>query len=287
MQVNDIEAKRAALTQKLNNKIKKLQRLLTNIESDKDRFLNILKKEMEAELLKANLHRAKKGMAEIEVKNFFVPENQTVLISLEKEKTPLENLNAKFEIIKKARRGLLKIEPRLRQIEAQLSNAKGELDLAKEAIFEELSALETHVFPKLKHKDEKKNKTRMPFKKFLSFDETVILVGRSAKDSDTMLRLYANGNDWWFHVDGMKGAHVIAKCKVLSEDVLKASAMLAAWNSNAKKDSKAIIKYTQVKFLKKAKKLKPGQVLVSKEKNITISIDNNYLNLLLKRRLDL
>jgi len=72
--------------------------------------------------------------------------------------------------------------------------------------------------------------TRLPYRKFISQSGAPILVGRSARDNDTLTLRVARGNDLWLHARGMQGAHVVVPGPGESPDprTLGDAALLAA-----------------------------------------------------------
>ena len=74
---------------------------------------------------------------------------------------------------------------------------------------------------------------------------------------------FASGNDWWFHVKGIPGSHVIVKTggKELSDRGFEQAAALAAWFSSAPKDAKTEVDYVRRKEIKKPAIYKPGMVI--------------------------
>lgn len=120
-------------------------------------------------------------------------------------------------------------------------------------------------------------------------------VGRSSKESAQLLDHFAKGNDFWFHVRGYPGSHVIVRPNagkqgkvkqgvVLQQDVLLSAAHLAAFYSKAAGEKQIEISYTQVKFLhreKKRGKITSSKVLMRQEKNFVLRYDSDLVKKLL------
>ena len=73
----------------------------------------------------------------------------------------------------------------------------------------------------------------------------------------------ADRKDWWFHVKGMPGSHVIVKSgeKELPDRVYEEAGMLAAFYSSATPNEKVEVDYTLRKNLKKPAGSRPGLVI--------------------------
>ena len=103
-----------------------------------------------------------------------------------------------------------------------------------------------------------------------------ILVGRSAKENDELLRRHVRGNDWWFHCRDYPGAYVFVKVPAGKSPPLETmldAASLALHFSRAKNAGAGDVYYTQVKHLRRAKDAPKGLVLPTQEKNLHVKLD--------------
>ncbi len=110
------------------------------------------------------------------------------------------------------------------------------------------------------------------YKEFF-FREYHILLGKSGLSNDELLRL-AKKDDLWFHVKEGTGSHVIVKKhskEKIPEEIKEFAASLAAYHSKAKHNKLVLVRYTPRKYLRKAKRLAKGQVLVDREETILVS----------------
>ncbi len=110
-----------------------------------------------------------------------------------------------------------------------------------------------------------------------------IAVGRSAAESDTLLRKWAKGNDTWLHLRGRPGAHVFIRApkgKSIPLEILLDAGNLALSCSQKNKLEESSMHYTQVKYLRRLKKGKTGAVIPTQEKNLHIKKDNVRLQAL-------
>src|SRR5207245_9674827 len=110
-------------------------------------------------------------------------------------------------------------------------------------------------------------------RRYLSSDDFEILVGRTSKDNDHLTFKIAKPNDLWLHAADYGGSHVVIRRptrKEVPHQTIIQAAQLAAWFSQAKKDPKVDVHYTERKFVSKPKGAKPGLVRLQRFRNITV-----------------
>lgn len=102
---------------------------------------------------------------------------------------------------------------------------------------------------------------------FLSPDGMSVLVGRSAADNDVLTFKLAAPRDFWLHVAGESGSHVVVRnpedLDTLPRDTLRFAAALAAGYSKAKNASKVTVHVAQRRDVRKGRGLTPGQVILA------------------------
>lgn len=95
-----------------------------------------------------------------------------------------------------------------------------------------------------------------------------VLAGRTDADNDQLSLRIAGPNDWWFHVRGMPGSHVVLRAM---EDVepdratLERAAAIAAYHSKAREGGVVPVSCTQARYVSKPRGAKPGTVEIRKE----------------------
>jgi len=113
-----------------------------------------------------------------------------------------------------------------------------------------------------------------------------ILIGRTAKENDFLLRHQTRGNDYWFHTRDYPGGYVFIKNirnKSIPLDTLLDAANLAVLFSKGKNAGKIDLYYTQVKYLRRAKNGPLGLVLPTNEKNLCIDFNKLRAQQLLEK----
>ena len=94
------------------------------------------------------------------------------------------------------------------------------------------------------------------------------LVGRTDADNDALSLKVARPEDWWFHVRGMPGSHVVLQGPPGAEagrDLLKQAAAIAAWHSKAREGGLVAVSGTRARYVTKPRGAKPGTVQIRKE----------------------
>lgn len=126
-------------------------------------------------------------------------------------------------------------------------------------------------------KNEEHNKTSN-YREFTSSDGYTILCGRNNIQNDALTFKVSNKKDWWFHVKGAPGTHVLLKSNpndsMPSDVAILEAAQIAAFFSKSiiieerlSKDGtkpgiiRAEIDYCPVSHVKKIPKAKPGMVI--------------------------
>ena len=99
-------------------------------------------------------------------------------------------------------------------------------------------------------------------------DGWVVLAGRTDAANDRLSLKLARPNDWWFHVRGLPGSHVVLRAREGEEpsrDTLKQAAAVAAWYSKARSGGVTPVSCTRARFVTKARGHKRGTVNIRKE----------------------
>ncbi|MBI5441441.1 MAG: DUF814 domain-containing protein [Deltaproteobacteria bacterium] len=101
----------------------------------------------------------------------------------------------------------------------------------------------------------------------------LVLVGRTDEDNDALSLKVAAPNDWWFHVRGMPGSHVLLRARAGEEpsrEVLKEAAAIAAYHSKARTAGVVPVSCTLARFVTKPRGAKPGTVEIRKETTLKV-----------------
>ena len=190
------------------------------------------------------------------------------IVELDKRMTPVANgqryykkytklRNAKVELTKQIELGENELAYLYTVFDA-LTRAETQADL--DEIREELyrfgyaSRMKGYAAPK-------KNKNPVVMQ-FTTTNGYRVLCGKNNVQNEYITHKVADRNDWWFHVKGMPGSHVVMLCdgeEPPAEDFTDA-AEIAAYYSKAQGEHVAV-DYIQVRHVKKPPAAKPGLVI--------------------------
>ncbi|HPF70669.1 MAG TPA: NFACT RNA binding domain-containing protein [Candidatus Krumholzibacteria bacterium] len=100
-----------------------------------------------------------------------------------------------------------------------------------------------------------------------------VLAGRTDQDNDRLSLKMAAPNDWWFHVRGLPGSHVVLRVPAGEEPdnaTVKAAAAIAAWHSKKREAREVAVSATRARYVTKPRGAKPGTVEIRKEKVLNV-----------------
>ncbi len=100
-----------------------------------------------------------------------------------------------------------------------------------------------------------------------------VLAGRTDADNDRLSLKVARANDYWFHVRGMPGSHVVLQVGELGEPdraTLEAAAAVAAYHSKARGGGTVGVTCTLARNVTKPRGAKPGAVEVRRERVLKV-----------------
>ena len=210
--------------------------------------------------------------------------NREVSIRLDPRKSPGENIEAYYAAYHKARGAYDRLEEEIALLRRQMQETKDELETLRSGDEDHtegfIARLKSIISRHSRVQKAADGKGPAPGLQFTSGIYT-ILVGRTAKENDALLRSWTRGNDYWLHTRDYPGGYVFIKFlpgkSVPLETILDAG-NLAVYYSKARNGGKADLYYTQVKHLRRAKHGNLGTVLPTHEKNISIELDQVRLD---------
>ena len=95
-----------------------------------------------------------------------------------------------------------------------------------------------------------------------------VLAGRTSRDNDLLSLKLADPNDWWFHVRGLSGSHVVLRVPAGEDpdrETVKAAAAIAAWHCKKREARQVAVTATRARYVTKPRGAPSGTVEVRKE----------------------
>jgi predicted ribosome quality control (RQC) complex YloA/Tae2 family protein len=110
---------------------------------------------------------------------------------------------------------------------------------------------------------------------FTSPDGMEVLVGRTARDNDVLTFEVASQRDFWLHVAGSPGSHVVVRnpdgLENLPRETLRYAAALAARHSKMKTGGTVTVHVARVKDVQKERGAPAGQVILSRFRSVKVT----------------
>lgn len=101
----------------------------------------------------------------------------------------------------------------------------------------------------------------------------IVRAGKTDEDNECLSLKVARPDDYWFHVHGLPGSHVILQGpdgEKPSRDLLKQAAAIAAYHSKARAAGVVPVTCTEARNVSKPRGAKPGTVQVRKEETLKV-----------------
>ena len=268
-----------------NRRLKPLQKILSTELARQKKKLAAIKKESESaedaarfkvfgDLILASIGDIERGADKVKLRNLDSSSPQFIEIDLDPSKSPAANAENYYKKYRKSvssqeklKRRLEEVKRKLEALEAVKTNFYNDVDNLEDELHK-LSPSRTGASPR------KQTPKRKPYRTFQASCGWEILIGKSNRDNDELTLRIASKDDYWFHAWQAAGSHTVlrlpSKNSIPDKQTLLEAASLAAHFSKARKSSKVPVIYTQVKYVRKPKKLPPGKVIVEREKQLMV-----------------
>lgn len=285
-----LQSHKSQLVKGINQTLKRYHKKIALQENEFIQAENAEYLRIEGELLLANLHQLRGGEREIEVINFYEPDNPLVTLELDPQLSPSQNAQKKFKKYAKAKSTINQLTKQLaanRMEAAYLEGIVFNIDEAAnleqlEEIREELK-LQGYLKTNKKGQKQKTDKSggiTEPLQ-FISSDGLPILVGRNNTQNDYLTLRVAKNNDVWLHAKDIPGSHVIIKNQfkeIIPDSTLEEAAILAAYFSKGRNSNNVPIDYTTKKNVHKPNNAKPGLVIYDNYKTVYVKPDRQRID---------
>lgn len=217
------------------------------------------------DLITSNMYMLKKGMSRAEVVDYYSENCDTVTITLDIRLTPAQNAQVHYKKYTKLKtaEGILS---------EQIEKAKAEiayLETVEDSLVRAIGASEIEQIREelvgsgylSAGKRSMSRPQRVKPKGYYTSGGYLLLCGKNNTQNDE-ITLRASKTDWWFHVKGAPGSHVVMVCDGEEPDAkdFTEAAALAAFSSSVSTSPIVDVDYTQIRYIKKPSGSKPGFV---------------------------
>lgn len=270
----DLKKQCSTLLERVSKKLSLQEKQLKDTEK-KERF------RIFGELLTTYGYSLKGGEKELVCENYY--NGQEEHIPLDESLSPIENAKKYFEKYDKAKRTERNLSTQVKESKNTLEHLKSILNsLSTAENAEDLEDIRREMgeYGYMKPISQKKKKERKEDKSspriFRSSDGYLLYVGKNNYQNEEVSFQIAEGRDFWFHVKGSAGSHVIAKTEgksleELPDRLFEEAAELAAYFSSEKESAKVEVDYTERKNLKKVVGGAPGFVIYHQNYSILVT----------------
>ena len=214
-------------------------------------------------MLKANLRSARKGMETLAVYDWNTQQER--VLKLDPTLGPVANMERIFRRAAKGKRGKGIVEQRLEETLAEKRALEDLLFFVEESRdVEELERMAQwavglsrgRTSPDKGGNRSESSRESSLFRELRTRSGRRVLVGKSGKGNDFLIRRKAQKGDLWFHVKGMPGAHVLLperRKDPASMDDMEYAAALAVEYSKARRGGKVEVMVADTADLKRPK----------------------------------
>ena len=280
-----LKQKSQDLRKTVNLKLQRLVNKYGKLEKDYKNAENAEAHKLKGDLVTANIHRMKKGDTEIEVQNFYDPEQKNVKIPLNLRMSPSENAQKFYKKYNKAKIALVQIRKQMIQTKKEIEYLQGiltSIDHAQDLtdIEEIREELEEQKIVKTKKKAKKKQPAPANPLAFETSEGFTVLVGKNNKQNEKITFKIAGKEDLWFHVKDQPGSHTVLLVDggEPSEESILEAATLAAYYSKGQNATKVSVAYTLRKHVRNPKGSKPGMVIYDNFSTILVDALEENIN---------
>ncbi|ETW98595.1 MAG: hypothetical protein ETSY1_18135 [Candidatus Entotheonella factor] len=264
----------------INQQLRRLRKKSQNIQRDYDKLQSYLDCQRYGTLLMGQ--NASRGASQIDVVDYYHPEQPTLTIPLDPKQSTKENAQAYFKKYRKAKSGLDKVQSLLEQCAMDTQELERMAEQVEGA--ETWSDVPLIAAKQPGQKQETQRKARVPaqpktpptrpYRTLTIHDGATLYCGKNHHGNDALLRQLAHPEDLWFHAHGHAGAHVLLKVQpqqAVPEQTIVEAASIAAYYSKAKASAAVEVIYTQARNVRKFRGARPGQVHVTTYQTLEVT----------------
>jgi predicted ribosome quality control (RQC) complex YloA/Tae2 family protein len=223
------------------------------------------------ELLLTYQAQVPRGASEVELMDY---EGNSCSISLDSQKTAVENAQAYFRRYEKAHRAMEQIPNLIEELEsaqAYLEQLRTDLMLAESR--PEIDAVQDALVTAGWINKGRQRVAQVRGPRRFDLSGFPVFIGRNARQNEHVTFERGAPEDLWLHVRGLPGAHVIIKRgrRAVAEEVIQQAAELAAYYSRARESETQVgVDVTERRFVRRIKGEFPGLVTYRNERTLWV-----------------
>ncbi len=274
----------------VKSELRRAQNKLLKLREETDEAKNADEFRRKADTLTTYQHQlADHRDDEVSLPDVYGESGEILVIALDRRLTVRQNIQDYYKKYGKLRRAENLVAEQIAACEGNIRYLESvELSLASCEGLAELADVRAELISAglLRERQKKKpgEKLSEPFR-FHAEDGTEILVGKNNSQNDRLTFRVASRDDLWLHTKDIPGSHVILRTdgKEPSEDALLLAASLAAHFSQASGSSNVPVDCTPCRFVKKPSGAKPGFVIFTHQKTLSVTPDEERLKKILEQ----
>lgn len=263
------DAARRSVITGLQRELDRARRLEDNLTSDLGQGSRAAVIRRQADALAVVVHTLKRGTAAVALQDPLDPE-RTWNLALDPARPPAEALNRLYHTARRLERAADQVLERLERTEERIRQLGAALDEAATCPPERLAELQ-RLLPAGAEREG--DAARQPWFTWRGPHGETVLVGRDARGNRMLTFQRARGTDWWMHLRGAPGAHLVLRLDASrspSLELLLAAAQIALAHAQVAEGTAAEVQYTRVRDVRSVPGAADGLVRVSNEKVLRV-----------------
>lgn len=268
---------RLDVERRLQRALSRLARLLENLESDLEKAEQADDLRRAADTLAAHLHEVVQGADHVDLPSFDDP-SVVVRVPLEPDRPPARSMERLYGRARRLDRMGERVLERLDEVSGEIARLRGVLDTLPEQPVDVLEGLRDAY---AQDAPGRRVAPVLPgITTWLGPRGQRVLVGRDAKANRRLTFQVARGTDWWMHVRGRPGAHIVLpmnRGQTPPLDLLLAAGQIAVTHAGLGSGERAEVQYTRVRDVHSIPGSESAQVRLHGESVLQIVRDPGVL----------
>lgn len=237
------------------------------------------------DLITANIYKLSRGDRKVSLTDYSVQNEdgsyREVEIELDSRLTPSANAQRYYKKYAKTKTAQVELTRQIELGEAELNYIYSVFDALTHAeTAADLAEIRDELYrsgyaSRMKTASQVKKQSKPTVAKFITSGGFTVLCGKNNLQNEYITFKLAEKEDWWFHVKGTQGSHVLLVCDGREPDIndFTEAAEIAAHFSRAAGGEKVDVDYTKARNVKRVPSGKPGLVIYHTNWSCTVAPD--------------